>query len=99
MNVLARIQIVSLMLSMMVLSRLTLADNSTVGRCNAYSNKLPYKNFPCTLKYMCIFSETGFMVFLSDLVHNSVSLEGLSVKIVAVGGNYQMFRVEFQGAS
>jgi hypothetical protein len=39
------------------------------------------------------------MVFLSDLVHNSVSLEGLSVKIVAVGGNYQMFGVEFQGAS
>jgi len=39
------------------------------------------------------------MVFLSDLVHSSVSVEGLAVKIVAVGGNYQMFRVEFQGAS
>jgi len=39
------------------------------------------------------------MVFLSDLLPNSVSVTGLSVKIVVVGGNYQMFRVEFQRAS
>jgi len=62
MNVLASIEIVrdvSLMLSTVVRSRLTLADNSSfVGRCNTYSNKLPYKNFPSTFKYMCIFSET-----------------------------------------
>jgi hypothetical protein len=47
---------------------------------------------------MCIFSETGFMVFLNDLMHNSVSVEGLSMKIVAVDGNFQMSRVELQRA-
>jgi len=38
------------------------------------------------------------MVFLSDSLRNSVSVEGY-LKIVAVGGNYQMFRAEFHRAS
>jgi len=70
MNVLARIQterdVVSLMLSTVVFSRLTLADNSSfVGRCKAYSNKLPYKNYPSTFKYMCIFIETVVLWYSS----------------------------------
>lgn len=38
------------------------------------------------------------MVFLNDLMHNSVSVEGLSMQIVAVDGNFQMSRVELQRA-
>jgi len=76
MNVSASIQIVrdvvSLMLSTVVLSRLTLADNSSfVGRCNAYSNKLPYKNFPRTFKYVCIFIPRTFKyvcIFIETVV-------------------------------